>query len=214
VLLIGLTGSIGMGKSTAAQMLRRLGVPVFDADATVHRLQGPGGAALPAIAVAFPGSVKDGILNRAALGAQVFASPAARTQLEGIVHPLVRARQRHFLCTHALRRTPVVVLDIPLLLEGKSARGVDLIAVVSAPGHIQRRRVLARPGMTPAKFAGIMATQMADKDKRRRADLVIPSGRGKNATLLALKALLRVADRTPPRRWPAGRAANRKRSHA
>lgn len=209
MILIGLTGSIGMGKSTAAGILRRLGLPVFDADAAVHRLQAPGGAALPAIAAGFPGVVVGGALDRAALGAAVFGNAAARQQLEAIIHPLVRARQAHFIRTHALGRRPLVALDIPLLFETGGEARVDVIAVVSAPAAIQRQRVLRRPGMTAAKFAAILESQLPDSEKRRRADAVIPSGRGKAETLRRLKQLVRHWRRRSPRRWPPGRAGNR-----
>src|SRR5215472_14406505 len=148
MVIVGLTGSIGMGKSTAAAMLRDMGVPVYDADAAVHALQAPGGAALPAIEAAFPGVVKAGVLDRQALGARVFGNPAALRRLEAIVHPLVGQRQRAFLKRAARQRAPLVVLDIPLLFEGRGERRIDATLVVSAPAFLQRRRVLARPGMT------------------------------------------------------------------
>ncbi|HJQ60327.1 MAG TPA: dephospho-CoA kinase, partial [Vineibacter sp.] len=176
--VVGLTGSIGMGKSTATRLLRQMRVPVYDADAAVHAVQARGGEALPAIAAAFPGSVKDGALDRAALGAQVFADPAALRRLEAIVHPLVQARQRAFLKRHAARRTPIVVLDIPLLFEGNGHRRVDATMVVSAPYFLQKRRVLARPGMTEAKFLDIVRRQVPDRIKRHGADFVIPSNAG------------------------------------
>lgn len=195
MIVLGLTGSIGMGKSTAAAMLRHLHVPVFDADRAVHTLQAPGGAALPLIAAAFPGTVDTGVLDRAKLGALVFADGQARRRLERIIHPLVRKRQRHFIRTHALRRTPLVVLDIPLLYETGGDRRVDAVAVVSAPLSVQRRRVLSRPGMTAAKFAHILASQVPDRVKRQRADWVIPTGRGKAVTRRALKKMVRQLTR-------------------
>lgn len=210
MILLGLTGSIGMGKSTAAAMLRRMRVPVFDADQAVHRLQAPGGAALPAIEAAFPGVVAQGVLDRAGLGGRVFADPAARRRLEAIIHPLVRARQLAFIRTHALRRTRVICLDIPLLFETRGEARVDAVAVVSAPAHMQRRRVMARPGMTAERFAGILATQTPDVLKRRKADAVIETGRGKAVTRQALKRLVRNLGRQRPRRWPPGLPGNRK----
>ena len=149
MIVIGLTGSIGMGKSNAAAALRRLGLPVHDADAAVHRLQAPGGAALPAIAAAFPGSVADGRLDRAALRAMLRADPAGWPRLEAIVHPLVHRAERRFLARAAARRVPAVVLDIPLLFEGGGDRRCDVTIVVSAPPFVQRARVLRRRGMTP-----------------------------------------------------------------
>ncbi len=220
MLIVGLTGSIGMGKSTATKLLRQMRVPVYDADAAVHAVQGPGGEALPAIEAAFPGSVRDGVLDRAALGAKVFADSAALRRLEGIVHPLVQARQRAFLKKHAARRTPIVVLDIPLLFEGNGHRRVDATLVVSAPAFLQKRRVLARAGMTEAKFQDIVRRQVPDQIKRRLADFVIPSNGGiaptRRALVAALRALSQQRGETwPPKpwreRWTAALARQRKR---
>jgi dephospho-CoA kinase len=187
MIVVGLTGSIGMGKSTVAAMFRRLRVPVFDADATVHALQAPGGAALPGIAAAF-GVVVDGVLDRAALGAAVFGDTPALRRLEGIVHPLVAAERVRFLRRH--RRATVVVLDIPLLFEGGGEKQCDVVAVVSAPAAVQRARVLARSGMTAEKFAAIVARQVPDAIKRARADIVIPTGGTKVATARAVRSLV------------------------
>ena len=176
MILLGLTGSIGMGKSTVAKMLRRLGVPVFDADAAVHRLQGPGGALLARIEVAFPGTTGPAGVDRIALGRAVFGDTAALRRLERIVHPAVRAMREVFLRRHRAHR--LVVDDVPLLFEAgrhRRWRG-DATIVVSAPAWMQRRRVLARPGMTAAKFAQILARQVPDREKRRRADFVIATG--------------------------------------
>lgn len=178
MLIVGLTGSIGMGKSTATRILRQMRVPVYDADAAVHAVQGPGGEALPAIAAAFPGSVRDGVLDRAALGAQVFADTRALRRLEAIVHPLVHKRQRDFLKREAARGTPIVVLDIPLLFETGGDKRADVIAVVTAPPEVQRQRVLARGQMTEAEFEAILARQTPDSVKRQRADFVINTGFG------------------------------------
>jgi len=197
MIVLGLTGSIGMGKSTAAAMFRRLRVPVFDSDACVHRLQAPGGAALPAIAAAFPGVVHDGVLDRQKLGAAVFGNPARLATLEAIVHPLVRARQNHFLRIAALHRVPLVVLDVPLLFEGSGWRLCDVTAVVSAPASLQRHRVMQRAGMSAEKLDRILGQQMPDAEKRRRADVVIPSGRGRRATWLAIRALVKALSPLP-----------------
>lgn len=171
---LGLTGSIGMGKSTVAQMFRDLGVPVFDADAEVHRLQGPGGALLPAIEAAFPGTTAPDGVDRPKLGALVFGDDAALKRLEAIVHPAVAVARRAFDAAHA--DAPLVVDDIPLLFETGGERRVDRIAVVSAPADAQRARVLARPGMTIEKFEQIVARQLPDAEKRARADFIIPTG--------------------------------------
>jgi dephospho-CoA kinase len=199
VIVVGLTGSIGMGKSTAADLLRRLGDPVYDADAAVHRLLGRGGSAVSAVGARFPGVVRAGAVDRAALGRIVFADPAALKALEAIVHPLVYAAQRRFLRAHALRRTRRVVLDIPLLFEGGGWRRCAATLVISAPAVIQRQRVLRRPGMTAQKLAGILAQQLPDAEKRRRATAVIPSGLGKRLTRQRLRrALARLARRRQP----------------
>ncbi len=185
MIIIGLTGSIGMGKSTVAAMFRTLGVPVFDADAEVRRVQGPGGRALAAIEALFPGTTHAGGLHRDRLGAAVFGDTAKLRQLERILHPLVGDAQSRFLGQHRLK--DAVVLDVPLLFEKGGWRLCDLSVVVSAPLRVQRARVLARPGMTREKFAAILKSQMSDADKRRRADVVIPTGRGRRTTWLAVK---------------------------
>ncbi len=206
MVIVGLTGSIGMGKSTAAKMLREMGVPVYDADAAVHALQAPGGAALPGIEAAFPGVVKAGVLDRQALGARVFGNKEALRRLEAIVHPLVGQRQRAFLRRAALAGEKLVVLDIPLLFEGLGERRVDATLVVSAPSFLQRRRVLARPGMTVEKFEGILRQQVPDALKRRKASIVIPTGMGLAPTRAALgKAVAKLRDLRgqfwPPNPW-------------
>ncbi|WP_395329695.1 dephospho-CoA kinase [Novosphingobium sp. BL-8H] len=172
--ILGLTGSIGMGKSTVAAMLRDLGVPVFDADAAVHELQGPGGALLGAIEAAFPGTTGANGVDRAKLGAAVFGNREALGRLESIVHPAVGAMRRAFLRDNA--DAPLVVFDIPLLYEKGGHEGLYGVAVVSAPAEVQRQRVLARPGMTTEKFEQILALQVPDAEKRRRADFVIDTG--------------------------------------
>ena len=202
MMIVGLTGSIGMGKSTAAKMLRQMGVPVYDADAAVHALQAPGGAALLPIEAAFPGVVKAGVLDRQALGARVFGNKEALRKLEAIVHPLVCRKQRAFLKRAALRGAGIVVLDIPLLFEGRGERRVDAVLVVSAPSFLQRRRVLARPGMTEEKFAGILRQQVPDSLKRRKASVVIPTGLGLAPTRDALERAVRRLKQRPGRSWP------------
>ncbi|WP_448502907.1 dephospho-CoA kinase [Sphingomonas sp.] len=186
--LLGLTGSIGMGKSTVAAMFADLGVPVFDADAEVHRLQRPGGAMLPAIAAAFPGTVGADGLDRQALGARVFGDDGALARLEAIVHPVVAAERAAFMAAH--QDKPLIVLDIPLLYEKGGWDAVDAVAVVSAPAQVQRERVLARPGMTEDRFAAILSRQMPDAEKRARADHVIPTGGRLADTRAAVAALV------------------------
>ncbi len=192
MIVLGLTGSIGMGKSTVAAMFRRLRVPVFDADATVHALQAPGGAALGAIAAAFPGVVAGGVLDRAALGAAVFGDAVQLKMLEAIVHPLVAAARHRFLMRYRTRA--LVVLDIPLLFERGGAEQCDLVAVVSAPADVQRARVLARPGMTSERYDAILARQTPDAEKRARADIIIPTGGSIIATRRAVRAVVACLD--------------------
>ena len=173
-LIIGLTGSIGMGKSTVAQMFERNGVPVFDADAEVRKMQGPDGELLPAIEAAFPGSTgPEGVL-RDALGAQVFGDKQALARLEAIVHPAVAAKRVEFMIEHG--NAPMVLFDIPLLFEKGGNDQVDVVVVVSASADVQRLRVLAREGMTPEKFAHILSLQTPDAEKRERAHHVIDTG--------------------------------------
>lgn len=187
--VLGLTGSVGMGKSTVAAMFEELGVPVFDADAAVRRLQGPGGALMDVIEAEFPGTTDAAGVNRAKLGEWVFGDGAALARLEALVHPAVRAARGDFLIEHGGR--PLVVFDIPLLFEKGGIDEVDAVAVVSAPAEVQRARVLARPGMTPERFAQILALQMPDAEKRARADHVIDTGTDHEETRREVAALLR-----------------------
>jgi dephospho-CoA kinase len=188
--IIGLTGSIGMGKSTAARMCRRLGIPVHDADAAVHRLMGKGGRAVAAIGQAFPGTVVAGRVDRPALGAKVFGHPADLRRLEKILHPLVQADAQRFIRRQRARREQLVVLDIPLLFETGGERRCDVVIVVTAPRFLQRARVLARPRMTATRLAEIEALQMPDIEKRRRADFVIETGHGYRPALMQLHRVL------------------------
>lgn len=174
--LIGLTGGIGMGKSTTADLFKKAGIPVFDADAEVHKLQAPGGRALAPIEEAFPGVVVDGVLDRNALGAAVFNAPEKRKILEGIMHPLVGEARIAFFEHH--QDKDLVVLDIPLLFETGGNKGVHVVVVVSCDPAIQRERVMARPGMTQEKMEGIIAQQTPDAEKRAGADYVIDTGLG------------------------------------
>lgn len=187
--IAGLTGSIGMGKSAVALMLRELGVPVFDADAAVHQLQGPGGVLLPAIEAAFPGTTGPDGVKRQELGTRVFGDAAALKRLEAIVHPAVAQMREAFMIEHM--GESLIVFDIPLLFEKGHGPDVDAVLVVSAPAEMQRARVLARPGMTPEKFAHILSLQVPDAEKRARATHVIDTGvkleqtRGQVAGLVA-----------------------------
>jgi len=190
MIVLGLTGSIGMGKSTAADMLRAMGVPVHDSDATVHKLFAHDRALRDAIGARFPYAVSDAGVDRQALGAAVFGNPEARRDLEAIVHPRVREAAEAFLRLHRRQRTPLVVLDIPLLYETGGEDRVDGVIVVSAPAALQRRRVMARPGMDAERFAGILASQMPDREKRRRADFVVETGLGKAYTFRRLKRIV------------------------
>jgi dephospho-CoA kinase len=186
--VLGLTGSIGMGKSTVAAMFSALGVPVFDADAEVRRMQGPGGSLLGRIERAFPGTTSDAGVDRGELGRRVFGNPAALARLEAIVHPAVRAKREEFLLEHA--GAPLVVFDIPLLFEKGGLDEVDAVLVVSASPEVQRRRVLAREGMTPERFAEILALQLPDAEKRARADYLIDTACSLGETRAAVAALV------------------------
>jgi dephospho-CoA kinase len=188
--IVGLTGGIGMGKSTAAATFRRARIPVFDADATVHRLQGPAGRALPAIAAAFPGTVRENRLDRAALRAAVLGHPEALTRLERIVHPMVRAEERAFLARARRAGSRMAVLDIPLLFE-TGGRSTDLVVVVSAPRDIQVGRVRRRRRMSTADVAAVLARQMPDAEKRRRADVVVRTGLSRHHAQRRLRRLIR-----------------------
>jgi dephospho-CoA kinase len=185
--ILGLTGSIGMGKSAVAAMFAGLDVPVFDADAAVHELQGPGGALVGAIEEAFPGTTGPSGVDRQKLGPLVLGQPEQLARLEAIVHPAVAAMRTGFLAAHADK--PLVVFDIPLLYEKGGWQTVDAVVVVSAPAEVQRERVLARPGMTPEKFEAILKLQVPDADKRARADFVIDTGTSLAETRHAVQRL-------------------------
>lgn len=184
--LLGLTGSIGMGKSTTAAMFAELGIPVWDADAAVHRLYAPGGAAVAPLAQAFPQALRDGGIDRAALKQAIAADPTALKRIESIVHPLVAADRAAFV---AAATAPLVVLDIPLLFEGGHEAMMDAVLVVTAPPEVQRARVLSRPGMTEAQFDLILSRQMPDAEKRARATHVIET-RTPDQTRAAVRALV------------------------
>jgi dephospho-CoA kinase len=191
--VIGLTGSIGMGKSEAARMLRQAGIPVIDADAEVHKLLARGGRAVAPIEAAFPGVVKDGAVDRPALGARVFGDDAALKRLERIIHPMLGSGERAFMARAARNRQPVVARDVPLLFETGGEKRCDMVLVVSAPKHIQTHRVLSRPGVTLERLEQIRAKQTPDAIKRRRADHILPSGLGKRVTREAVAKALRKA---------------------
>jgi dephospho-CoA kinase len=190
VKVIGLTGGIGMGKSTASAAFRRAHIPVFDADAEVHRLQRLGGPALAAIGAAFPGTVAGGVLNRAALRAAVIGQKVALRRLEQILHPLVQHAERRFLARARRARARAAVLDIPLLLETGGERRVDMVVVVSAPRAVQLVRVRRRGRMDEAQIAAVIAHQMPDREKRRRADVVIQTGLSRFHALRRLRRLI------------------------
>lgn len=178
MLIIGLTGSIGMGKSTVAKRFAANGLAVCDADAEVHKLYGPGGAAVAPIEAAFPGVTGPDGVERPKLAAALLADPSGFKRLEAIVHPLVFTAERTFLKSEVARGARMALLEIPLLLEGKAGPRVDVVVVVSAPPDVQRQRVLERPGMTSEKFEQILARQMPDAEKRTRADFVVDTGVG------------------------------------
>jgi dephospho-CoA kinase len=196
MLVLGLTGSVGMGKSTTAGFFVEAGVPVHDADAAVHRLYA--GEAVPLIEAAFPGTTSGGVVDRTLLARRVLGDPAALKRLEAIVHPLVQASERRFLADAEARGDKVVVLDIPLLFETAGEQRVDAVVVVSAPAEVQRKRVMERPGMTAEKFDAILAQQMPDAEKRRRADFVVDTSQGFEAARAQVGAVL-AASATMPR---------------
>lgn len=190
MIVIGLTGSIGMGKSTVAQMFADAGAPSFNSDDAVHALYAPGGAAVVPVEEAFPGVTRDGAIDRTALSARVVGDDAAIKKLESIVHPLVRRTQADFLEAQRAAGKRAVVLDIPLLFESRASDLFDKIVVVSAPPEVQRARVLARPGMTADKFEALLARQVPDAEKRSRADFVIDTSGSFEATRAQVRAVL------------------------
>jgi len=200
--ILGLTGSIGMGKTTAANAFRYFGVKVYDADAAVHKLTGVGGQAVEAVGAAFPGVVKEGAVNRALLGPMVFEDKAALGRLEAILHPMVRRVQLEFLRQAAKSRETLVVLDVPLLFEVGTDRYCDGIAVVTAPAFLQRLRVLSRPGMTKERLAQVLASQMPDAEKRKRSDFLIQTSMGRNFSLLCIRNIITITQDLPGHPWP------------
>jgi dephospho-CoA kinase len=195
--ILGLTGSLGMGKSTTAGFFAEAGVPVHDADAVVHRLYE--GEAVPAIEAAFPGTTANGKVDRNKLAARVLGDSAALKRLEAIVHPLVHQAERRLLADAEARGERVAVLDIPLLFETGGDQRVDAVVVVSAPPEVQQARVLERPGMTMEKLAAILAKQMPDAEKRRRADFVVDTSQGFDAARTQVRAILDAVAKMPKR---------------
>ena len=202
MIILGLTGSIAMGKSEASKMFRRLGVPVFDADAAVHQIMAPGRPVVAEVEQAFPGVTNAGAIDRAALGARVFGQRDELRKLEAIIHPRVAQMQRHFLAGAARRRLALVVLDIPLLFEGRGEERCDFAATVTAPAFLQRQRVLARDTMTAEKFENILRQQVPDAVKRQRADFVLPTGLGRRYTRNRIAALIASMRLRKGRIWP------------
>jgi len=188
MIVLGLTGSIGMGKTTTAALFREAGVPVYDADAAVHALYAPGGAAVAPVEAAFPGVVVEGAIDRAKLSERITADPSGLKRLEAIVHPLVAAERTAFL--RSAKDSDVVVLDIPLLFETHAEGMVQAVVVVSAPEALQRSRVLARPGMSEDKLAALLARQTPDAEKRRRADFIIETDAGVEAAAQRVAEIL------------------------
>jgi dephospho-CoA kinase len=193
MVVLGLTGSIGMGKSVAAQRLRRLGVPVHDADAEVHRLLHQDRATIAAVEAAFPGVIRNGAVDRAELGRRVFGDEQALRRLESILHPRVQLMATRFLRRAAGERRPLVALDIPLLFETGGERRCDAVVVVTAPGFVQAARVLQRAGMSGQRLAAILARQTPDAIKQRRADFVVPTGLDRRTGLQALARVVTLA---------------------
>jgi dephospho-CoA kinase len=198
MLLLGLTGSIGMGKSTTAKLFAEAGVPVYDADATVHMLYE--GEAVPAIEAAFPGTTADGKVDRNKLSARVVHDPAAIKQLEQIVHPMLGASRQKFLDDAERSGAAVAVVDVPLLFETGGEKRVDAVVVVTTTPEIQRQRILARDNMTSEKLDAILARQLPDAEKRRRADFVVDTSDGTDPVRLRIRDILNEAVKMPQRR--------------
>jgi dephospho-CoA kinase len=198
MLILGLTGSIGMGKSTTAKLFAEAGVPVYDADATVHMLYE--GEAVPAIEAAFPGTTADGKVDRARLSARVVHDPAAIKQLEQIVHPMLGASRQKFLHDAEQSGAPVAVVDVPLLFETGGEKRVDAVVVVTTTPEIQRQRILARENMTSEKLDAILARQLPDAEKRKRADFVVDTSHGLDPVRLRIRDILDQAAKMPRRR--------------
>jgi dephospho-CoA kinase len=198
MIVLGLTGSIGMGKSTTADLFREIGIPVYDADATVHRLYE--GDAAPAIEAAFPGSTLGGKVDRVKLSAQVVNDPAAMKQLEQIVHPMLRTHHQKFLDEAEKSGAPIAVVDIPLLFETGGENRVDAVLVVTTTPDIQRERILARANMTLEKLETILARQLPDAEKRRRADFVVDTSHGLDPVRRQIRDILDQAVKMPRRR--------------
>ena len=202
MVILGLTGSIGMGKSNAANVFRRMGIPVYDADAEVHRLLAAGGAAVPLVAEAFAGVVRDGAVDRAALGQRVFADVDALRRLEAILHPMVWRCRTRFLQRASGRRCPLVVIDIPLLFETGAERDCDAVVLVTAPPFVQEARVLRRRGMSRERLRQVRAQQMPERAKRRRADFIVNTGLDRRATLRQLCRIVETMRWRRGRKWP------------
>ncbi len=197
MIIIGLTGSIGMGKSTTASMFAEAGAMVYDADAQVHRLYAPGGAAVGPIEAAFSGVTRNGAVDRTLLSARVLGKPEALDRLNAIVWPLMSENRKAFFAQAQAEKAQFVVLDIPMLLETGGEKNVDAVVVVSAPTDQQRGRVLARPGMSAEKFQAILAAQMPDGDKRARADFIVETGKGLEAARAQVDEILRELRNRP-----------------
>lgn len=205
MVILGLTGSIGMGKTAVAKVFRRFGVPVHDADAAVHGMLGGKGQAVEAVRRAFPGVVHGGAVDREALASKVFTDEDALRRLEVLLHPLVRRSQYRFL-GHACRRgARLAVLDIPLLFETGAEKRCDAVILVSAPRFVQDFRVLKRPGMTHERLAAIRARQMPEREKKRRANFVVATGLGRDSALKSIHGIVKVASRWRGAKWPPPR---------
>jgi len=202
MIILGLTGSIGMGKSVAADTFRRLGVPVHDADKTVHQLMAPDGQAFGEISHLFPDVIEDGVINRRRLGDQVFVNPSQLGKLENILHPLVKLQKHRFLATAARRQVALVVLDVPLLFEGQGQKRCDGTVTVTAPWFVQRARVLARPGMTAEKFQAILSKQVPDAQKRKLSTFVVQTGNGRLESLRMIRNIISETQNWQGRHWP------------
>jgi dephospho-CoA kinase len=206
--ILGLTGSIGMGKTTASATFRQYGIAVYDADASVHQLMGPNGKALKPVQRAFPSVVQNNYIDRKALGSVVYNDKTALALLESILHPLVQDMQLGFLRQCAKTRKKLVVLDIPLLFENERDKSFDAVAVVTAPNYLQKIRVLQRPGMTLERFTQILEHQWSDLEKRKRADFVIQTGLGRHHSLLCIRNIIKITRKRQGQCWSVQRDDN------
>jgi dephospho-CoA kinase len=202
LIILGLTGSIGMGKTTTSDNFRKIGIPIHDADQAVHEMMSEGGEALAFISETFPASVRNGSIDRKVIAKEVFSDKKVLNKIEKFLHPLVRLREKAFLGRCARQGKKIVVLDIPLLFETGGEKRCDGVITVSAPKYIQFQRVMCRPDMTPERFKTILSRQVSDTEKRKRSDFVILTGLGRHFSLIQTKMIVKITKKWKGRNWP------------